>query len=281
MGNKVFGLQNLLRNALLEDIGQGDVTTEATVAEHARCRARLYAKQDGVLSGIHVFKAVFEQLDAGMAEWSALENGARFQKGQELASFIGNTRAVLSGERVALNFAQRLSGIATLTAKMVEQVKGHKVRVCDTRKTTPLLRQLEKQAVLHGGGNNHRFGLSDGVLIKENHITAAGGVTEAVRRAIEKTHHLMNVGVEVTTLQELEEAIAAGADVALLDNMSIEEMRRAVAVAKEHEVLLEASGNVTLERIREIAATGVDVISVGALTHSAPAVDLSLEIANA
>jgi nicotinate-nucleotide pyrophosphorylase (carboxylating) len=266
---------------LIEDIGRGDATTEATVPADARCRARLYAKQDGVLSGIGVFRSVFDQLGANVSDWQALENGARFTRGQDIVTFCGATRAVLSGERVALNFLQRLSGIATLTAAMVDRVKGLNVRICDTRKTTPLLRQLEKEAVRHGGGSNHRFALYDGILIKENHITAAGGVTSAVKAAIERSHHLLSVGVEVRTLAELEDAIAANADVALLDNMTVDGMREAVRFAKGRDIVLEASGNVTLDRVREIAETGVDIISVGALTHSAPAIDLSVEISNA
>lgn len=271
-------MRALVREALLEDIGQGDVTTMATVPEADRCRARLLAKQDGVLSGMDVFRAVFDELNAGIEEWSALSDAARFVRGQEIASFTGLTRAVLSGERVALNFLQRLSGIATLTAAFVAQLNGLPARVCDTRKTTPLLRQLEKQAVVHGGGANHRFALFDGVLIKENHIAAAGGVTQAVQRAIQGTHHLMKIGVEASTLDELDEALAAGADSILLDNMPIEEIAEAVRRTRGKKVLLEASGNVNLQTVRAIAETGVDLISVGALTHSAPAVDLSLVI---
>lgn len=277
----MLALDSIVRDALLEDIGRGDVTTEATVPEHARCRARLYAKQDGVLSGIVVFRRVFDQLGADVAEWKALENGAHFANAQDIVTFLGNTRAVLTGERVALNFVQRLSGIATATAAMVDRVKGLNVRVCDTRKTTPLLRQFEKDAVRHGGGSNHRFALYDGMLIKENHITAAGGVRPAVLAAIERSHHLQSVGVEVTSIAELAEAIEADADVALLDNMTLEQMREAVAFAKGKDIVLEASGNVTLERIRAIAETGVHIVSVGALTHSAPAIDVSLEISNA
>jgi nicotinate-nucleotide pyrophosphorylase (carboxylating) len=200
--------------------------------------------------------------------------------GQDVALFSGVTRAVLQGERVALNFVQRLSGVATFTAKFVAEVQDMGVRICDTRKTTPLMRVLEKQAVVHGGGANHRFALFDGVLIKENHITAAGGVAEAVTRAIKGTHHLMKVGVEVTDLEEFDEALASGADAILLDNMSLEDMREAAERAKGHKVVLEASGNVDVERLRAIAETGMHVISIGALTHSAPAIDLSLEIAN-
>jgi len=276
----MMGLKALVREALDEDIGQGDITTNATVPEDARCEAILLAKQDGVLSGISVFKTVFETLDAQIMGWSALSDGKRFWKGDTVGRFEANTRAVLMGERVALNFVQHLSGIATTTSRYVTALDGMKVKLCDTRKTAPLMRQLEKQAVLHGGGSNHRYALFDGVLIKENHITAAGGVANAVKRAWRNTHHLMKIGVEVTNLRELEEAIEAGADAILLDNMDVDEMRRAVERANGTDIILEASGNITLERIREIAATGVHVVSVGALTHSAPAVDLSLEISN-
>ena len=276
----MLALDSIVRDALLEDIGRGDVTTEATVPEDARCRARLYAKQDGVLSGITVYRRVFEQLGADITEWQALQNGARFVTGNDIVTFVGNTRSVLTGERVALNFVQRLSGIATMTAAMIERVKGLSVRVCDTRKTTPLLRQLEKEAVRHGGGSNHRFALYDGILIKENHITAAGGVKLAVRAAIDRSHHLQSVGVEVSSIEELAQAIEADADVALLDNMNEDQMREAVAFARGKDIVLEASGNVTVDRIRAIAETGVQIISVGSLTHSAPAIDISLEIAN-
>lgn len=276
----MLGFRTLVRDALVEDIGQGDITTNATVPPNVRCKARLYAKQDGVLSGITIFRTVFEESGAEIADWYSLEDGTHFTSGQDVALFSGVTRCVLAGERVALNFVQRLSGVATFTAKFVAEVEDLGVRVCDTRKTTPLMRNLEKQAVIHGGGANHRFALFDGVLIKENHITAAGGVTNAVTRAIKGTHHLMKVGVEVANLEEFNEALACGADAILLDNMSLEDMREASERAKGHKVVLEASGNVCLERLRAIAETGVHVISIGALTHSSPAIDFSLEIAN-
>lgn len=276
----MLGFRTLVRDALMEDIGQGDITTNATVPPNVRCKARLYAKQDGVLSGITIFRTVFEESGAEVADWYSLEDGTQFTSGQDIALFSGVTRGVLAGERVALNFVQRLSGVATYTAKFVAEVEDLGVRICDTRKTTPLMRNLEKQAVIHGGGANHRFALFDGVLIKENHITAAGGVTNAVTRAIKGTHHLMKVGVEVTNLHEFDEAIACGADAILLDNMNLDEMREAAERAKGHKVVLEASGNVGLKRLRAIAETGVHVISIGALTHSAPAIDFSIEIAN-
>lgn len=272
--------EKLVRSALLEDIDRGDVTTALTVPADSRCRARLVAKQDGVLSGIEVFKLVFECMEANASDWKALADGTRFSNGDEVASFQGDTRAVLTGERVAMNFVQHLSGVATLTAEYVEKVKDLGVRICDTRKTTPMMRGLEKAAVLHGGGSNHRHTLFDGILIKENHIMAAGGLSEAIALALKGTHHLMRVEVEVTNLDEFDEAVTAGAGAILLDNMPLDDMAEAVRRAKGNGVVLEASGNVNLERVRAIAETGVDVISAGALTHSAPAVDLSLRIEN-
>jgi nicotinate-nucleotide pyrophosphorylase (carboxylating) len=271
-------IKRLVLDALEEDIGRGDVTTESTVPEHSRCRARLIAKQNGVLSGIDVFRETFASLRAGVTEWTALENGAHYETQQEIASFEGYTRAVLTGERTALNFVQHLSGVATITSKYVEKVRGFAAQICDTRKTTPLLRKLEKDAVVHGGGSNHRFDLSNGVLIKENHIAAAGGITEAFKKVRNGAHHLMRVEIEVTSLKEFDEAMAAGADVIMLDNMSPAEMRKAVKKANGQRVLIEASGNASLENIRAMAETGVHLISVGALTHSAPAADLSLLI---
>ncbi len=273
-------LITLVRGALDEDIGQGDITTNSTIPEDARCEAYLLAKQEGLMSGIHAFRAVFDCLDAQVTDWTGWADGQRFKPGDVLARFKGNTRAVLMGERVALNFLQHLCGIATTTARYVEVLNGLDVRLCDTRKTTPMMRQLEKQAVVHGGGSNHRYALFDGVLIKENHIIGAGGITNAVRRAWRTTHHLMKIGVEVTNLDELEEAIQAGADAVLLDNMKVEDIRKAVERCKGTDLILEASGNITLATIREVAETGIHVISVGALTHSSPAVDLSLEISN-
>lgn len=269
-----------IQEALEEDIGPGDLTAEATIPANARCRARLVAKQDGVLSGMQVFHRTFELSGAEPLSWESKADGARFTKGEVLAQFEGLARGTLSGERVALNFLQRLSGTATLTARYVDALGDLPCRLCDTRKTTPLLRPLEREAVRHGGGANHRYNLASGVLIKENHIRAAGGVTAALRAAIGKVPHLTGVEIEVTTLDELREALAAGARAIMLDNMSLDTMREAVAITRAHApgILLEASGNVTVERVRAIAETGVDLISSGALTHSAPAVDVSLLI---
>ena len=271
-------LTKLIADALAEDIGQEDITTNRTVPSDARCRARLLAKQDGVLSGIEVFRMVFDRMKAQVAAWDALPNGERFHDGDDVATFEGNARAVLTAERTAMNFVQHLSGVATLTASYVVAVDGLDAQVCDTRKTTPLLRRLEKAAVVDGGGTNHRHTLFNGVLIKENHIAAAGGIDKAVRSATQGSHHLMKVEVEVTNLDEFEQAIAAGADAIMLDNMSSKDMCEAVRRAKGKRIVLEASGNASLDNIRATAETGVHIISVGALTHSAPAVDLSLII---
>lgn len=273
-------LRQLVQAALEEDIGQEDVTTNCTVPQDARCRATLVAKQDGVLSGIEVFRTTFDCQDASIEEWDSRLDGDAFESGDTIATFSGSARGVLTAERTALNFLQHLSGVATLTSQFVEAVQGTGVRVCDTRKTTPMLRVLDKQAVVHGGGTNHRHTLFNGVLIKENHIVAAGGIAQALRKAREGTHHLMKIEVEVTSLEEFQDALDAGADVIMLDNMSLDHMCEAVEIASTKKVVLEASGNVTLKRIRRMAETGVDVISVGALTHSSPSVDLSLLISN-
>jgi len=275
-------LDSFLHAALAEDLGQGDITTVATVPADARCEARLIAKQDGVLSGIDVFRRTFELLLQGeLHEWSARFDGERFEKGDLIASFGGKARNILSAERTAMNLVQHLSGIATLTAAFCAAVDGTTTRICDTRKTTPLLRGLEKAAVLHGGGVNHRFNLGSGVLIKENHITAAGGITTAIHRARASASHVHRIEVEVSTLEELQEALAAGVDTVLLDNMDLETIRAAAKIARAAGVTIEVSGNMTLARVPDVAAAGVDIISVGALTHSAPAVDFSLLITNA
>lgn len=272
--------RDLVRLALEEDIGQEDITTNRTVPSNACCEVRLIAKQDGVLSGIEVFRMVFDCIEAQITQWGALSQGDRFSTGDEIATFAGNTRAVLTAERTAMNFIQHLSGIATLTSKFVAAVEGLDVRICDTRKTTPLLRRLEKEAVLHGGGTNHRHSLFHGVVVKDNHIAAAGGITEAVRKAWSGTHHLMKIEVEATSLDQFDEALDAGADVIMLDNMSFDDMREAARRARGHKVMLEASGNVRLDTVRAFAETGVHLVSVGALTHSAPAADMSLLISN-
>ncbi len=272
------GLRRMVRAALREDVGSEDITTRLTVDPDRRCRAILLAKSDGVLSGVMPFWMVFDELGADVDITKAMADGASYAAGDTITEFTGIAQPVLTGERTALNFLQHLSGIATLTSRFVKAVDGLPVRITDTRKTTPLFRRLEKEAVAHGGGHNHRHALYDGILIKDNHIRAAGGVGEAVRRAKSGAHHLMKVEVEVTTLAECDEALAAGADAILLDNMDLATMRKAVAKGAKGSMTFEASGGVNLGTVREIAQTGVNVISVGALTHSAPAADVSLEI---
>ncbi len=271
-------IEKIVSQALSEDIGEEDLTTNTTVARELRCRARLISKDQGILSGMKPFRCAFELMDADIQGWQGLDDGASFGHGDLLAEFTGNAQAVLSAERTALNFVQRLSGVATLTAQFVGSVNGLKCRICGTRKTSPMLRQLEKQAIVHGGGSNHRHTLFNGILIKENHIKMAGGIAEAIRRAVEGTHHLMRIGIEVTNLEEFDEALAASADVIMLDNMSIEKMCEAVERAKGQRVVLEASGNATLERVRAMAETGVQFVSVGMLTHSARSIDMTLLI---
>ena len=270
--------RRLIRSALKEDVGARDLTTELTVPEGSRCRATLTAKQDGVLSGLDVFRAVFDFVRAGVSDWEGAREGDGFGSGEVVASFSGDTRATLTGERTALNFLQHLSGVATETAAYVSLVEGHSVRICDTRKTTPMLRDLEKAAVRAGGGWNHRHALYDGILIKENHIMAAGGIEQAVNLAKRGSHHLMNVEVEVRCLEECREAIEAGAGVIMLDNMSCDDLVRAVSLGEGRSILFEASGNVNRSTVGDIAATGVDIISIGVITHSAPSADLSLTI---
>lgn len=272
--------EELVRMALEEDIGQEDITTTRTVPADAHCRVRLVAKENGVLSGIEVFRLVFDALNAEIVDWDSLSDGDRFCNGDDIATFAGSSRAILTAERTAMNFIQHLSGVASLTAKYVEAVAGTGVVICDTRKTMPMLRRLEKRAVVHGGGKNHRHTLFNGVVIKENHIAAAGGIRQAVRSATGGAHHLMKIEVEVTNLKEFEEAVEAGADAIMLDNMSLEDMRKAAKKARGKNVVIEASGNATLDRARTMAETGVHVISVGALTHSAPSVDMSLLVEN-
>lgn len=271
-------LGRLLRSALKEDVGARDLTTELTVPTESRCRATLTAKQDGVLSGMEVFRAVFDAVEADVSDWDGESDAHGFVNGEVVATFSSLTGATLTGERTALNFLQHLSGIATETAAYVSLVEGHEVRICDTRKTTPLLRDLEKGAVRDGGGWNHRHALYDGILIKENHIRAAGGIAVAIEKARRGSHHLMNIEIEVTNLGECQEAIDADAGVIMLDNMSHEDMERAVKLGEDRAVQFEASGNVNRSTVRDIAETGVDIISVGAITHSAPAADLSLTI---
>lgn len=262
--------------ALQEDLGHGDVTTEATVAAGRPGTAVVFGREPFVLSGSQPFRKVFDLIDPAVQVASLFRDGDRIDANVPVFRLEGAMPSLLTGERLALNLLQRLSGIATLTRQMTDAISGTSCRLLDTRKTTPLWRALEKQAVRHGGGTNHRFGLYDGVLIKDNHIAAVGGVCEAVRRARQHVAHVLKVEVEVENLQDLEMALEAGADVVLLDNFSLEDLKAAVALTAGR-CLLEASGGVTLDRVRAIAETGVDYISCGALTHSARAIDVTME----
>lgn len=271
----MFGLDDIIKAALREDIHTGDITTQAVMLGARTMTARLVAKEDLILAGIEVSARVFQLVDHRVRFDVQLQDGVRIDKGSVIARITGDAVSLLQAERVALNFLQRLCGIATLTARYAEAVKGTKARIVDTRKTTPGLRVLEKYAVRIGGGINHRTGLYDGVLIKENHIAAAGGITIAVERARRYIPHTLKVEVEVETLDQVKEAVSAGADIIMLDNMDTETMREAVSII-DGRALVEASGGVNLDTVAAIAATGVDIISVGALTHSPKAMDISM-----
>lgn len=275
-------IEPIVRAALEEDIGAGDITTISTVAVGKQAKAQMLAKSAGVVCGLPVARLAFELVDDHLQFLPYMEDGARVAgKREVIAEVAGPAQSILMAERVALNFLQRLSGVAALTAQFVEAVAGTKARIVDTRKTTPGLRMLEKYAVRIGGGHNHRFGLADGILIKDNHIAAAGGVRKAVERARANAPHTLKIEVEAKELAQIDEALSAGADIVLLDNMPPDTMREAVRTVREKgqgRVLTEASGGITLETVAAVAATGVDLISVGALTHSAPALDISLDI---
>lgn len=266
----------LLLAALREDIPNEDVSTNAVIREETPGEVELLAKQDGVIAGLEVFARVFTLLDERTEVTFLCKDGDAVRSGQLLGRVRGDIRVLLSGERVALNLLQRMSGIATCAREMAAALQGTNTRLLDTRKTTPGLRILEKYAVRVGGGYNHRFNLSDGILLKDNHIAAAGGVREAVRLAREYAPFLQKVEVEVETLEMVDEAVAAGADVIMLDNMSVEDMREAVRrIAGRAQT--ECSGNVTREKLQALADIGVDYISSGALTHSAPILDISMK----
>jgi nicotinate-nucleotide pyrophosphorylase (carboxylating) len=267
---------DFIRRSLEEDIGPGDITTSLLIPEDGESRALYIAKENFVLAGLPFAREVFRILDTSVFFKTFHNEGAQVVKGDVIAEVMGKTSAILAGERVSLNILQRLCGVATLTSMYVSKIRGLKARIVDTRKTTPCQRFLEKYAVRTGGGENHRFGLFDGILIKDNHIEAVGSIKKAVELA-KRRHHLAKIEVEVESLHDLTEAIAAGVDVVMLDNMSINDMKEAVKMSNGR-VILEASGGVRLENVREIAETGVDLISVGALTHSAAAVDISLKI---
>jgi nicotinate-nucleotide pyrophosphorylase (carboxylating) len=269
-------VKQLIQASIEEDLGRGDVTTEATIAESVISRARLSTKQEIVLAGMEVFIEVHAVLDQAVHIKAAHNDGDLLATGTVIAELEGPARSLLAGERVGLNFLQRLSGIATLTRRYVDAVRGYHVDIVDTRKTTPGWRLLEKYAVRVGGGKNHRHDLGDGVLIKDNHIVAAGGIKQAVAMARQHSHHLLKIEVEVETLEQVEEALQAGAEVIMLDNMSPTLLAEGVKLIGGR-AIVEASGGINLESIVDVARTGVDLISVGRLTHSAPAVDIHVE----
>jgi nicotinate-nucleotide pyrophosphorylase (carboxylating) len=270
-------VRKIIRRALEEDIRSGDVTTSAALTGSETGQGTALAKEDLVVAGLDVFRDVFRMRDAGLAFQTGLSDGSWAPCGTVLATVSGSLSSILTAERVALNLFQRMCGVATLTRQFVDAVAGTKAKILDTRKTMPGLRILDKYSVRIGGGLNHRYGLYDGVLIKDNHIEAAGGIAEAVRRVKATAPLMVKIEVEVKNLAEVGEALAAGADIIMLDNMTVDTMRQAVQLIGG-KALVEASGNVTLFTVKPIAATGVDFISSGALTHSARAADISLKV---
>lgn len=268
-------LESLIDRCLREDIGTGDITTGSIIPREAGAEAVIIAKEEGVIAGLAVAEKVFHRADPAIVFRTLVRDGERVKRGQVLAEVGGRARPILAAERLALNFLQRLSGIATRTARMVELAAGERAVVVDTRKTTPGLRMLEKYAVRVGGGRNHRFGLYDSVLVKENHIKMAGSITRAVELVRRGAPHTFKIEVEAEDLAGVQEALKAGADIIMLDNMEPADMKKAVELVGGR-ALLEASGGITEENIRAVASTGVDLISVGALTHSIKSLDVSL-----
>lgn len=271
-----FQLEEIVRRALDEDIGFGDITSEI-VDKNLEGSAYFLAKEDFILCGVSVAKLVFELYDSSIKVCFDCKDGERVKAGQRVGTVSGKLRSILTCERVALNFLQRLSGISTVTAKIIDKIGKSEIVVLDTRKTTPLLRMLEKYAVKIGGGRNHRINLSDGILIKDNHIKVCGSISKAVKQAKKIKRPLISIGVEVKNLDELKEALEVGAEHILLDNMSPEMVKEAIKI-NNGKATLEISGGITLENISEYALDGIDYISMGSLTHSAKAVDISLEI---
>ncbi|MFZ5965550.1 MAG: carboxylating nicotinate-nucleotide diphosphorylase [Bacillota bacterium] len=276
MLNKLV-LAQVIDHALMEDMNNGDITTDVLIEENSISQAMITVKEEGVIAGLSVAEMVFKRLDEHMIFTYLKKDGDRINKGENIAKIEGKTAVILKGERTALNILQRMSGIATKARQYADLVQGTKTRIVDTRKTTPGLRMLEKYAVRIGGCHNHRFNLSDAVMIKDNHIEAVGGIEKAIRIARENIPHTMKIEVEVETLEQLKEALEAKADIIMLDNMDMETMRKAKEITGE-KAILEASGNITMDRVSQIAEIGIDVISVGALTHSVKALDISLNI---
>ncbi|MDE0184871.1 MAG: carboxylating nicotinate-nucleotide diphosphorylase [Candidatus Poribacteria bacterium] len=270
-------IDSLIELALAEDIGTGDITTEATVSTTQNGIGVIIVEDDGVIAGLPVVERVFQKIDPSLEFRKFASDSDRVKKMTPIAEVKGRVKPILTGERTALNFLQRLSGIATMTAQFVELAEKYDVQITDTRKSTAGWRVVQKYAVYTGGGKNHRFGLFDGILIKDNHIIAAGSVAKAVKKAKLKAPHTMKIEVEVETPDQVEEALSEGADILLLDNMSVELMRTTVKNVAGR-ALIEASGNITIDKVDAVAATGVDLISVGALTHSAIPLDMSLDL---
>ncbi len=270
-------ISSFIAEALREDIGPGDITTEALIPSGLKGRAEIIAKERLILAGIDVAREVFKQVDPAISFTAGHADGSELLPGALIATVSGELASLLTAERLALNLMQRLSGIATLTREYVKRTEETVAKIMDTRKTIPGLRALEKYAVKVGGGKNHRFGLFDGILIKDNHIAAVGNIKDAVRRAREKAPHTLKIEVETESIEQVKEALAAGADIIMLDNMDINTMKDAIKLI-DGKALIEASGGINLDNVRQVAETGVDFISVGAITHSARAVDISMEV---
>ena len=270
-------IDKIIEQALLEDIGTGDITTESIIPSNLKAKGIIKTSEEGIVAGLDIICLVFKKLDPEICFQSKIKDGNKILPGEILAEITGPARTILKGERVALNFLQRMSGIATITSKFCQKAKDLPVRIVDTRKTTPGLRILEKYAVRMGGGHNHRFGLYDAVLIKDNHIAVAGGIKSAVNSVQKQISHTVKIEVEVENLSQLQEALKVQVDIIMLDNMDLETMKEAVKMVKG-KTLIEASGGITLEKVRKIAQTGVDLISIGALTHSVKALDVNMEI---
>ena len=272
-------IDKIVEQALLEDIGTGDITTEFILPSDLKAKGIIKTSEEGVVAGLDIACLIFKKLDSEIVFQEKIKDGTKVARGKVLAEISGSARTILKGERAALNFLQRMSGIATITSKFCQEIKNLPVRIVDTRKTTPGLRILEKYAVRMGGGYNHRFGLYDAVLIKDNHIAVAGGIKSAVNSVRKQISHMIKIEIEVENLSQLQEALEMKVDIVMLDNMDLETMKEAVKIVKG-EALIEASGGITLKKVREIAQTGVDLISVGALTHSVKSLDIGMEIKN-
>jgi len=270
-------IDKIVEQALLEDIGTGDITTEFIIPSNLKAKVIIKTSEEGIVAGLDIACLIFKKLDSEIVFQEKIKDGTKVARGKVLAEISGFARTILKGERVALNFLQRMSGIATITSKFCQEVKDLPVRIVDTRKTTPGLRILEKYAVRIGGGYNHRFGLYDAVLIKDNHIAVAGGIRSAVNSVRKQISHTAKIEVEVENLSQLQKALEMKVDIIMLDNMNLETMKEAVKMAKG-KAIIEASGGITLEKVRKIAQTGVNLISIGALTHSVKSLDISMEI---